>query len=72
MADVGKSRARALSEERAYLALQCIVRREETKVVKQLAANSDLLVFLWGDCGGDCPFVVITFFAFVWHIIFTS
>ena len=55
MADFGESRGYALSEERVYLILQSIVGREETKVVEQLA-NSDLLVFLWGNCGGDCPF----------------
>jgi hypothetical protein len=71
MADVGKGRGCALSKERAFLALQCIVRKEETKVVKRLA-NSDHLVFLWGDCRGDCPFVGITFFTFVLHTIFTS
>jgi hypothetical protein len=62
MDDVGEVRGCALSRYRAYLALQCIVRREETKVVKQLA-NSNLLVFLWRDCGGDSPIVMITFVA---------
>jgi hypothetical protein len=64
MADVGEGHGCGLGEESAYLALQCSIRGEETKVVEHLA-NSGLLVLFWGNCRGDCPFVFIKQYIYI-------